>query len=215
MKNLLYKEARLALHPTSILFLGLSAMLLIPNYPYYVTFFYTSLGIFFICLTGRENQDLLYTLLLPVSKSDAVRARMTLACLLELTQMAAAVPFAMLRSRMPLPGNQVGMDANTAFFGLAFLMLGIFNLAFFTRYYRNPVQVGKSFAWASVMEFLYIAAAETLTHAVPFFRDRLDTPDPAFLSAKLLVLCIGALGYAGMTLWAFQMAKRSFEKIDL
>ena len=62
MKQLLYKEWRLAMHPTALLFLGLSLMLLIPNYPYYVTFFYTTLGIFFICVNGRENRDITYML---------------------------------------------------------------------------------------------------------------------------------------------------------
>lgn len=54
MKTLLQKELRLALHPTAPLFLCLSAMLLIPNYPYCVVFFYTSLAVFFICLTGGK-----------------------------------------------------------------------------------------------------------------------------------------------------------------
>ena len=36
MKNLMRKELVLAMHPASVLFLLLSAMLLIPNYPYYV-----------------------------------------------------------------------------------------------------------------------------------------------------------------------------------
>lgn len=57
MKNLMRKELLLAMHPASVLFLLLSAMLLIPNYPYYVICFYTCLGTFFICLTGRENRD--------------------------------------------------------------------------------------------------------------------------------------------------------------
>lgn len=39
MKALLYKEFTLSMHPAAVLFLGLSAMLLIPNYPYYVVFF--------------------------------------------------------------------------------------------------------------------------------------------------------------------------------
>ena len=59
MKNLLRKELVLALHPTAPLFLALSAMLLIPNYPYLVAFFYTGLGVFFTCLNGRENDDVL------------------------------------------------------------------------------------------------------------------------------------------------------------
>ena len=58
MLNLLRKELRLAVHPTSWIFLGLSLMLLIPSYPYYVAFFYTGLGIFFTCLSARENQDI-------------------------------------------------------------------------------------------------------------------------------------------------------------
>ena len=58
MKNLLLKEWRLALHPAALLFLCLSSMLLIPSYPYFVIFFYTCLGLFFICLSGRENKDI-------------------------------------------------------------------------------------------------------------------------------------------------------------
>ncbi len=57
MKNLLYKEFRLASHPAAFLFLGLAAMMMIPNYPLTVTFFYPCLGAFFICLNGRENRD--------------------------------------------------------------------------------------------------------------------------------------------------------------
>ena len=46
MKALQSKEWRLAMSPVPLLFLALSGLVLIPNYPYYVTFFYTTLGIF-------------------------------------------------------------------------------------------------------------------------------------------------------------------------
>lgn len=87
MKELLKKEISLVLHPTNWLFLALSALVLVPNYPYYVTFFYTGLGIFFLCLSGRENKDLEYTVALPVEKRDVVRARILVALLLEAAQM--------------------------------------------------------------------------------------------------------------------------------
>ena len=57
MKNLVYKEFCLAAHPTNYIFLSFAFMLLIPNYPYLVSFFYTTLGIFFMCLSSRENHD--------------------------------------------------------------------------------------------------------------------------------------------------------------
>ena len=145
MIKLLSKELRLAMHPTSLIFLGLSAMILIPNYPYLVTFFYTGLGVFFTCLSGRENHDIAYSVALPVRKSDVVKARFLFVVAVELVQAAFVVPFALLRASMPLPGNLVGMDANVAFFGFAFMLLGIFNAVFFGIYYRDVRKVGKAF----------------------------------------------------------------------
>ena len=103
MKTLLYKEFRLASHPTTFLFPLLSAMLLIPNYPYYVVFFYTTLGIFFVCLSGRENHDIFYTMLLPVEKRSLVRARMLFAVCMEAVQLVLAVPFALEGTCPALP----------------------------------------------------------------------------------------------------------------
>lgn len=217
MKALLHKEARLALHPTAWLFLLLSSMLLIPNYPYYVIFFYTGLAVFFTCLNGRENHDVFYTMLLPVRKADVVRSRFAAVVLLELAQIAAAIPFAVLRQHLPLPPNAVGMDANVALFGLSFGMLGLFNLVFFGIYYRDVQKVGKAFVVSSAVTFLYIAAAETMAHTVPFLRDRLDTPDAATenLPAKLAVLAAGLAAFCLLTALACRRAIRAFERQDL
>lgn len=213
--KLLKKEFRLAMHPTCLIFMTLSAMLLIPNYPYYVTFFYTGLALFFTCLSGRENSDTLYMMLLPVRKRDTVKARFLLVVTLETAQFLLAVPFAALRSAMALPGNQVGMDANLAFFGLALIQTGIFNLLFLTRYYRAPEKVGKAFAIASTGVFGYMLVAEAAAHVVPFVRDVLDTPDPAHLPEKLVVLAVGLVGYTALTLVAYNRSVKSFEMLDL
>lgn len=215
MKQLLQKELALTLHPTSLLFLALSALLLVPGYPYYVTFFYTGLGIFFTCLNGRENNDVVYTLTLPVAKKDIVKARFLLVILLEGAQVAAAIPFALLRQRMPVPENPVGMEANLAFFGLSLAMLGLFNFLFLGRYYRDVTKVGSSFAWASGALFVYIAAVETCAHVVPFVRDRLDTPDPQFLGEKLVILLLGGAVYAGLTWVVYRDSTRRFPSFDL
>lgn len=134
MKNLLYKELRLAFHPTVALFWLLSAMLLIPSYPYYVILFYSMLGIFFVCLTGRENHDLYFTMSLPIRKRDLVRARFGFVVMIELIQLLIAVPFAILRQRLPLPGNEVGMDANIAFSGYPYCCSGCI-----TGYFSPPI----------------------------------------------------------------------------
>lgn len=48
----------------------------------YRVVFYTTLGIFFMCLSSRENHDLEYSLNLPVRKRDLVGARILTVCIL-------------------------------------------------------------------------------------------------------------------------------------
>ena len=56
MKELLKKEISLVLHPTNWLFLALSALVLVPNYPYYVTFLYGAGDIFSLPFgTGKQG----------------------------------------------------------------------------------------------------------------------------------------------------------------
>lgn len=214
MRQLLYKEFRLALHPTAFVFLALSAMLLIPNYPYYVVFFYTTLGIFFICLTGRENNDILYSATLPVHKRDIVGSRIALTVILELAQLLLAIPFAILCGTFPMPGNQAGMDANIALFGLSLLMLGAFNLVFFRSYYAHPEKVGSAYLKGTIVFALLMILAESSTFFVPLFQ-AMDTPDPTNLPLKLVVLAVGAVCFAVFTLLAYRGAVRNFEKLDL
>lgn len=215
MKLQLYKELRLALHPTAPLFLLLSAMLLLPNYPYCVVFFYTSLAVFFICLSGRENQDIFYSLLLPISKTDIITARFLTVLLLEILQLLLAIPFAYLRQRLNPAPNLAGMDANLALFGLALFLLGCFNFVFFRLYARDVQKVGKAFACSSIVYALLLVLGECLLHTVPLFRDQLDTPDPYALPQKLVTLLLGLVAYLLLTGLAYRKAKRDFAALDL
>lgn len=214
-KNLLYKEFKLSLHPTSLIFFALTAMLLIPNYPYYVVFFYACLGVFFMCLQGRENHDIFYSLLLPIEKKDIVKARMGAVALIELAQVILAIPFMILRGLMPLPGNQVGMDANWSLLGLSLAMLGLFNFVYFTYYYRHPQKVGTAFAWGSVVITLFMVFAELAAHIIPFVANVLDGPNAEHALAKLLTLTIGILIFVFMTYVAYKKSAKSFEALDL
>lgn len=215
MKSMLLKEIRLATHPTNLIFLSLSLMMLIPNYPYSIIFFYTTLGIFFMCLLGRENHDIAFSLALPVRKSEIVDARILYATLIEVAQLLICIPFAVIRAHISPAANEVGMDANVAFFGFALLITGLFNLLFFPAYYRDPAKVGKAYVITSIILFFLIGLLETLTHILPFFRNRLDTPDPQFLPQKLAVLGLGLIVFAVCTWFARRISVKRFVALDL
>ena len=152
MKNLLYKEFRLAIHPSVYVFFALAALLLVPSYPYYVSFFYLTLGIFLTFKTNRAENDIFYSALLPVRKGDVVRARVLTVALLELANILIAIPFAVISAKInPAGGNNAGIEPNVAFFGLSFLMYGGFNLIFFPVFYKTGRSEGKAFLWGGVL----------------------------------------------------------------
>ena len=59
MKLLMKKEWKLTVTPVPLLFLLLSALVLVPSYPYYVTFFYNALGIFLMLRCCRSQSAIL------------------------------------------------------------------------------------------------------------------------------------------------------------
>lgn len=216
MKHLLYKELRLAKHPTMFLFLLFSAMLLIPSYPYYVAFIYTCLSVFFVFLQGRENNDLSFTALLPVRKRDIVRARCLLVVLMQLAQVLVSLPCAIVGARInPLGGNAAGIEANAAFFGLVLVMYALFNLLFLPAFYRTGYRVGRAFLFAGAAVLVYIVAAELLVQCVPALKASLDTFDPATRETRLFVLLLGAGLYAAGNLLACRLSERRFARVDL
>lgn len=103
----------------------------------------------------------------------------------------------------------MGMDANVAFFGLSFLMLGLFNLIFFTKYYKNTDKVGTSFLLGTIVISIFMIIAEASVHVVPFIKNYLDTKDPEFLGYKVVVLAAGIVLYIVLTLFSYQRSVRS------
>ena len=144
-----------------------------------------------------------------------MRARIVFAVILQLAQCVLAVCFMFARRALGLGANEAGMDPNVAFFGLSFIMLAVFNYVFFTGYFSQPDKVGRVFACASIVTFVYISIAEACTFAVPFFRDVLDTPDPENMGTKCIILAIGAVIYGLTSYVVYRISAKKFEALDM
>ena len=213
--KMLMKEWKLCRHPFCWLVPVFGVMILIPSYPYSVCSFYICLGIFFICLTARENHDASYTITLPVSRRDMVRGRMLLCVLLEIAQILVMAAFIPVKYAIGFIPNPAGLDAGLAVIGDAFLVFAIFNMIFFPVYYRDITKPGKAFVIGSAAVFAWVFIGIASTYAVPFVRDVLDCADPANMREKaLFTLGCAALFVLGTARAAIAAAKR-FEQLDL
>lgn len=216
MKHLLYKEFKLALHPTMYLFLGLTAMVIIPSYPYYVAFMYMCLGVYFTFLQGRETNDLFFTAMLPVRKKDVVTARVGVICLFQLAAVLISLPFARLSVAInPIGHNGAGIELNAAFYGLVFLLFGGYNLCLLPAFYKTGRKLGLPLLYGGTFVMLFIFAAEAFAQYIPSpVSAFLDVPGPA-LARQWPVLLAGILGWCGMNVLAWKISARRFERLDL
>lgn len=213
------KEWKLSMSPVPLLFLTLSGLLLIPNYPYYVTFFYNSLGIFMFFQSCRENRDVQYMSLLPITKREMVFARGKTVMLLEALQAVACVPFMVVRAQYGTIQNAVGIEANVSFLGLAFALMSVFNAIFLPMHYKNGYDLGKPFLIGSIAEFLVIVVFETAEHVllalVPQSASLLESYALRDQLFQLPVLAAGVLIWWGVSRRSISRAADRFEKVDL
>lgn len=215
MRCLLKKELRLALHPMNVAFLALSALLMVPNYPYYVTFFYTSLGIFMLFQAARENHDIPYMMVLPLQKRDMVRARFLLVCAVELVQLVCCIPFLYLRGAYAHLNNQVGVEANWVFLGLSMVLMGLFNLSFLPGFYRTAEKIGGPFLCSSILFFVLIFAAEALEWVVPGLHTAGELAAGAKPLSQLPYFAAGLAIYAALSWLAYRISAKRFAALDL
>lgn len=215
MFKLLKKEFSLSMHPIVPIMLLLSSMALIPNYPYVVIFFYVTMSIFFTCLSGRENNDVVYCLNFPITKKNIVKARFGFAIILEFLQLFIMIPFVILNQNINPNGNEAGMDANIALFAIGLIVYGLFNFVFFGSYYKNILKVGTAFVKSSVLLFVLAVIDIVSTFAIPFVRDKLDTSDKHFVTEKLIFLIIAFLIYILLTILVYKRSVFNFERQDL
>ena len=211
MKNLLIKELKLAAHPLTFVFIAFSLMTFLPGYPILMGTFFICLGLFQTFKNGREANDTMYTVLLPIEKRDAVKARFILVCTVQIAAMILMAVFTVIRMTALYDAavyvENVMMDANLVYLAWALLVFTAFNVLFAAPFFKTAVKLGGPFIAFCVAAFVLIGAAEVLHH-VPGL-EALN----AFGFDHILAVCI--VIYIAATLLSMKAAQRSFEKVDL
>ena len=213
--KLLMKEWKLCMHPMGYIMLLCAALILVPGYPYGVSCFYMGLAIFFICLTARENHDASFTLTLPVSRRDAVKARILFCTVLEVLDLLLMGVFILVKYAIGFTHNPAGLDAGLALIGDGMIIFAIFNMVFFPIYYKDINKPGKAFVIAASAVFAWIIFEIVATYTIPFFQYVLDTEDPQNMSEKGLFTLAGLGLFLAGTARSIQISAKRFEKLDL
>lgn len=177
MKKLILKEFKLSINKfitfTPVLF---AALLLIPQWIYIIAFMY----VFWMAVPMTYSEynaqnDLTFTQLLPVSKSNIVISKIIAFVIIELLHIVFGILFAIINNTLFDP-NKFAFDLNFAFFGNVFIMYAIFNIIFFPIYFKTAFFFGKSAVIGSITAILYAIGIELLNIFVKPLNSILESP---------------------------------------
>ena len=218
MLNLIKKEITLCMHPTAFIFLFFAVLVFVPNYPYEVIFFFSCLSVFFCCMMTRENGDIAFSCALPVKKEHIPLAKMLVVfglqgIVLLLVGLLGAVKGAVLPAEQYV--NQAGISANLALVGNGAVLLGVFNLIFFPRYFRSPDKIGVPFVIGAVAVFLLIGVFIVLRWATPLYSVTLNGLNSQNIGAKTAALTIGLIVYIILSAISCMLSMKRFQRIDV
>lgn len=217
MKNLMIKEIRLAASPLSFIFILFSVMALIPGYPILVSAFFICFGIFQSFQSACENNDILYTVLLPIKKTDTVKIKYRFTVLIQMISFIIMVILSLLRMTVMaevIPYTQnVMMNANQFFLGCTLLVFASFNLFFLGGFFRTGYKYGKPFLYFGIVSFLLMVIAESLHH-IPGL-EFLNRTDSMKETGMWLFLVITVILYILVTELSCKSAMKNFEAVDM
>lgn len=217
MKNLLNKEVRLSASILSFLFILFGVMAMLPGYPILVGAFFVSFGIFQSFQSGREANDIVYSILLPIAKRDIVRSKFIFCIFIELCSFVLSLVLTFVRmtalSESAVYLQNAMMNANLAYLGYILIIFAAFHFVFVREFFRTAYYYGKPFVLFIVAAFVIIVVAETL-HFLPGLSG-LNTTGLTPLVPQLVVLMIGIVLYVLLTVVSLNSSIRRFEEVDL
>ena len=217
MKKMLFKEMRLSASILSYIFIAAAFLTFAPGYPILLAGLFTTLGIFYSFQAMRENNDIRYSLLLPVAKADIVKAKFAFVLFIEICSFIVMTIVTLIRMTVLKDADvyvQNGlMTANLTYLGFILILFALFNFVFVRGFFKTGYYFAKPLIAYGILMFLTIAVGESL-HFIPGLGAfNAFGFDPILY--QLIVFSAGLIAFVLLTILAIKKSIRTFEQIDL
>ncbi|CAH1206464.1 hypothetical protein PAECIP111893_02565 [Paenibacillus plantiphilus] len=217
MYNLLMKELKLGVSPFFYILPFLTgALMLIPGWLYFLVVLYFCFLTVPNMFAGYKSQnDLIFTGMLPVTKRDIVKAKVSVIVILELIHIVVAMLYGMITIRLYPDLTYYFFKPTLGFWGLCFVMLAIFNIILISMYYKTAFKYGAATVASITAVMLFAGGAEWLGIQNSYVYDLFKGTGTDRLGTHLSILIMGIGIFAIFTIIAYHIAIKRFEKVEI
>lgn len=217
MYNLLKKELKLGVYPIFYILPFLTgALMLIPGWLYFLVILYFCWITIPNMFAGYKTQnDLIFTLMMPVTKKDIVKAKVTVIVILELLHIVIAVIFGMISIRLYPNLSFYFFGPTIGFWGLCFVMLAIFNIIFISMYFKTAYKYGAATIASIAGAMLFAGGAEWLGIKNSIVFDLFKGTGANSMATQISILTAGIVIFVTFSIFAYNIAIKRFEKVEI
>ncbi|MEF2966595.1 ABC-2 transporter permease [Paenibacillus sp. M1] len=217
MYNLVMKDVRLAVPPFFFLFPFLfGALMLIPGWIYFIVpLYFCWITIPNVFNQFKAQNDLMFTSVMPVSKRDMVKARVTVIVGLELLHIVIAAIFGFISMSLYPDTTYIFFPPNMGFWGLNLVMLAIFNLIFIPMFYKTAYKFGWALLAAVIAAMLFAGIAQWLGIQSPVVNEIFYGTDAQQVTLQTFILLFGIVIFAAFSVIAYRLAVKRFLQVEV
>jgi hypothetical protein len=217
MYNLVMKDLKLGVNPMFFAFPFLiGALMFVPGWLYFlVPLYFCWITIPNMFAGFRSQNDLMFTAILPVIKQDIVKARVTVIVILELLHVGVAMIYGMITFRLYPHLTYYFFAPHMGFWGLCFVMLGIFNIIFISVYYKTAYKYGGATTASITGAMLFAGVAQWLGVDNSFVSDTFNGTGADDMGLQTSILFAGIVIFIALTLMAYRIAVKRFLKVEI
>jgi hypothetical protein len=217
MYNLFIKELKLNIQPFYYLLPWITgAFMLIPGWLYFVVFLYFFFFTIPSIYSGYKTQnDLVFSLMLPVSRNDIVISKILVVVFLELLHLLAAVTFGFIHLKLYPNFIYLFFGPSLGFWGLSFIMLGVFNLIYFPVYYKNSYHYGPAMIWGIIGASIFATICEWIGVKNPYIYELFKGMGRSNVASHLIILFMGILLFISFTFLSMKISTNKMLKVEL
>ncbi|QLY40736.1 hypothetical protein HF295_07680 [Hujiaoplasma nucleasis] len=212
MKNLLFKELTLTIGKFFYLLpLLLGLLFFIPNWIFTLVpmyFFWISIPNIFSSYSAQLDYPFLS--LLPVTKANIVVAKTVSIYIIQGIHIIFALIFGIIHNLIYGQYNFF-LQINPIYFGIVFMIFGIFNIIVFPLYFKTAYRWGKPTIYGVIVTLIFAGLFEYAAAAIPSISKVLNSVN---LYTQYSLFALGFFGGIILSIFATLLSIKNYEKIQ-